>query len=224
MLVSRPLGPLLSRTMSSPLDFHIFRRPHTFGAVDEMAEHPAAGISSIVGGVAAVPVSAHDRISQSIVGRFTRCPPIRESRRRPCRVLVYQADVPDHVRAPLGPGARVRSISSRTRSGSLLRPWMTCTKPALSGSPLTSWVTSSLSRKVACPADSAGISAHHWTCSGRSRVCREASLDSKRAGLRRSSPDPEPTDRTWHAPDQGRVPGPAVPGRTSWLPLWVLIS
>src|SRR6266542_6266765 len=42
-------------------------------------------------------------------------------------------------------------MSSRARSGSLPRPWMTWTKPALSGSPLTSTVTSLLSRKVASP-------------------------------------------------------------------------
>ena len=84
LIVFRPLGPFLAGGMGCPFYFYVFCRSDPFGAVDEVADYPAAGVPSIVGGVPAVPARVHDRISHSIAGRFTRCPPICESRRSPC--------------------------------------------------------------------------------------------------------------------------------------------
>ena len=46
-------------------------------------------------------------------------------------------------------------------AGSLVRPWMTCTKAAWSGSPGVSTSTSVLSRKVGSPVNSFAVCAHH---------------------------------------------------------------
>jgi hypothetical protein len=43
---------------------------------------------------------------------------------------------------------------------------MTCTKPARSGSPGRSAVTSSLSAKLTSPVNSLAVSAHHWALLG----------------------------------------------------------
>ena len=73
------------------------------------------------------------------------------------------------------------AISSRARSRSVPRPCMTWTKPASSGSPTRSTVTSLLSRKLASPENSLEVSAHQRSCSGRSLLRRAASSDSNRA-------------------------------------------
>jgi hypothetical protein len=58
---------------------------------------------------------------------------------------------------------------------------MTWTKPASSGSPTRSTVTSLESLKVASPSNSRAVSAHQRSCSGRPLLRRAASSDSKRA-------------------------------------------
>ena len=64
--------------------------------------------------------------------------------------------------------------------GSLVRPWMTCTKPAWSGSPTVSTSTSVLFRNVGSPVNSFAVCAHHSPCSARSLLRRAASSDSNR--------------------------------------------
>src|SRR4029453_6989255 len=72
-------------------------------------------------------------------------------------------------------------MSSRARSGSLPRPCMTWTKPAASGSPVTSTVTSLLSLKLASPVNNLEVSAHQRSSSGRSLLARGAS-SARKAG------------------------------------------
>ena len=99
------------------------------------------------------------------------------------------------------------AISSRARTGSLLRPWMIWTNPAWSGLPARSTTTWLLSRNVGSPANSFAVSAHHWSCSGRSLFRRASSSDSKRTTAMRAP-------LVGHA---GRGAEPAgAPGATSW--------
>ena len=58
---------------------------------------------------------------------------------------------------------------------------MTWTKPARSGSPAISTVTSSLSWKVTSPSKSRWVASHQAVCSGRCAFRPAASTDSKRA-------------------------------------------
>src|SRR4029450_70612 len=72
-------------------------------------------------------------------------------------------------------------MSSRARSGSVPRPCMTWTNPAVSGSPTVSGMTSVLSLKVGSAVNSLAVSDHQRSCSGRLLLARAASSDSKRA-------------------------------------------
>ena len=72
-------------------------------------------------------------------------------------------------------------ITSRARAGSVVRPCMTWTKPAASGSPGRSTSTSVPSWNSGSPSKSFSVSCHHAVCSARSLFCWAASGDSKRA-------------------------------------------
>ena len=84
---------------------------------------------------------------------------------------------------------------------------MTWTKPASSGSPAASTVTSLLSRKLGSPVNSREVSLHHRSCSGRSLLRRAASSDSKRASAMKRPSSVTPAVE----PSQ-----PLAPGASSW--------
>src|SRR5215470_8048987 len=84
LVVGGPFGTGVSGRVGAPLYFDIFCGPHALGLVHEVAEQPAPVACTIIGGVSAVPGGDHYCISHSIVGRFTRGPPIWLSRRSPC--------------------------------------------------------------------------------------------------------------------------------------------
>ena len=85
---------------------------------------------------------------------------------------------------------------------------MTWTKPAASGSPVTSTVTSLLSLKLASPVNNSEVSAHQRSCSGRSLFRRAACSDAKRARAMKRPSSVTPAVEPSQPLAPGRAPGP----------------
>src|SRR4051794_1026549 len=103
--------------------------------------------------------------------------------------------------------AGICPMTSFARAASVTWPCMPWTKPAWSGSPGSSTVTSSLSWKLTSPSNSRLVSSHHRPCSGRRPLRSAASADSKRPTAMKVPSSVIPPV----LPSQ-----PIEPGRRSW--------